>query len=236
MFICDGQAKIEHTGVNRCMNNHNIKAIIQRFAAIPTSTLSDVLDSFGISGVLREIHAIAPNMKVVGPAVTVKEITGNLGSYSLEDFRVGEIIQEAGRGDVLIVDNGGECVSTWGFLASLSSKVRGLAGVVVDGGVRDVRQVCEIDFPVFARHVVPISGKKRIKIESINTAIRMQDVNVEPEDIIVGDDTGVIVVPQKKSLEILDEAERIECLEQKYVPQIQFGTSLSDLAREHSHV
>lgn len=218
------------------MNHKDTRAIIKRYAAISTSTLSDVLDSFGILGVLREIHPLALNMKVAGPAVTVKEVSQSFGTYSLADFRVGEMIQEANRGDVLIVDSGGECISTWGFLASLSGKVRGLAGVVVDGGVRDARQICEIDFPVFARHIVPLSGKKRIKVESINSAIKIQDIKIEPGDIVVGDDTGVIVVPQRRSSEILEEAERLERLEQKYVPQIQSGVSLSDIARKHSHV
>lgn len=110
------------------------KAIAERFAVISTSTLSDVLDSFELQGVLPGIHSIAPGMKVVGPAVTVREVSDSLGSYALNDFRVGELILRTEPGHVLVVANEGLCVSTWGFLASFSSKVKGIAGTVVDGG------------------------------------------------------------------------------------------------------
>jgi regulator of RNase E activity RraA len=79
------------------MNHEDIQPIIERFARIPTSTLSDVLDSFGTSGVLTGIHSLCPDMKLVGPAVTVREVSGSLGSYSLADFRVGEMIQALSR-------------------------------------------------------------------------------------------------------------------------------------------
>ena len=218
------------------MQDQDFGAVVGRFAVIPTSTLSDVLDSLGLQGVLTGIHAVAPDMKVVGPAVTVKEVSGSLGSYPLEDFRVGDMIQEAGRGDVLVVDNGGECLSTCGFLASFSSKVKGIAGIVVDGGVRDVQRISEIGFPVFTRHIVPLSGKRRIKIESFNTTISIENVRIEPGDIIVGDDTGVVVVPAKRSKEILQEAERLERLEEENIPLVKPGVSLSELSRKHKHL
>jgi regulator of RNase E activity RraA len=209
--------------------------IAERFAAISSSTLSDVLDSLGFHGVLSGIRSVAANMKVVGPAVTVKEVSGSLGTYALSDFRVGELILKTEPRHVLVIDNQGLCVSTWGFLASFSSKVKGIAGAVIDGGVRDIHQISEIGFPVFARHVVPISGKRRIRVDSINRPISIQGVGIQPEDMIVGDDTGVVVIPAKETMRVLEEAERLERLEQEYVRQIQSGASLSDLTKEHLH-
>jgi len=136
----------------------------------------------------------------------------------------------------LVVDNAGQCVSTWGFLASLSSKSKGLGGIVIDGGVRDIREISELNFPVFARHVVPLSGKRRIRIESINETISIQDVRIRPGDMVRGDDTGVVVVPAERCKEVLLEAERLERLERDYVPLIKAGVSLSDLASKHGHV
>jgi regulator of RNase E activity RraA len=212
------------------------RALIDRFAVISTGTLSDVLDGIGLRGVLTGIHGVGPNMKIAGPAVTVKEVSGDIGAYSLPDFRVGEIIQQAGPGDVLVVDNAGQCVSTWGFLASLSSKSKGLGGIVINGGVRDIREISELNFPVFARHAVPLSGKRRIRIESINKTISIQDVAVRPGDMVRSDDTGVVVVPAERCKEVLEEAERLEGLERGYVPLIRAGVSLSDLASKHGHV
>jgi regulator of RNase E activity RraA len=208
----------------------------RRFAAISTGTLSDVMDSLGIPAVLTGIRAVTSNAKIVGSAVTVKEVSGTLGAYPQSDFGVGEIIDEADRGDVVVVDNDGQRISTWGFLASFSSKVKGIAGVVVDGGVRDLQQINGINFPVFARHVVPLSGKRRIKIESINRAISIKNVKIEPKDIVVGDDTGIVVIPAKVSSQVLEQAESLERLEQEYMPLLKSGVSLSELVKKHSHL
>lgn len=104
------------------------------------------------------------------------------------------------------------------------------------GGVRDIQQISEIGFPVFARHVVPMSGKRRIKVDSINTPIRIQDVSIQPGDMVVGDDTAVVIIPAKETRRVLEEAERLEHVEQEYIPQIQSGVSLWDLTKDHLHV
>jgi len=78
------------------MQHRDLSALVDRFAVVSTGTLSDVLDSIGLRGVLTGIHAVGPNMKMAGPAVTAKEVSGNIGSYSVPDFRVGEVIQQAG--------------------------------------------------------------------------------------------------------------------------------------------
>jgi len=194
------------------------------------------MDSLGIPTVLTGIRAVTSNAKIVGHALTVKEVSGTLGAYRQSDFGVGEIIDEAGRRDVVVVDNGGQRISTWGFLASFSSKVKGIAGVVVDGGVRDLRQINGISFPVFARHVIPLSGKRRIKIESINRPISIGNVKIEPRDIVVGDDTGIVVIPAKISNQVLEQAENLERLEQEYMPLLKSGVPLSRLAKKHSHL
>ena len=210
--------------------------VTRRLATVSTSTLSDVMDSLGIPAVLAGIRAVTSTAKIVGPAVTVKEVSGTLGAYHQSDFGVGEIIDEAGRGDILVIDNDGQRISTWGLLASFSSQVKGVAGVVVNGGIRDVQQISEINFPVFARYVVPLSGKRRIKIESINKPIIIENVKIEPKDIVVGDDTGIVVIPAKVSNQVLEQAKSLERLEQEYMPLLKSGVPLSELVKKHSHL
>jgi regulator of RNase E activity RraA len=94
------------------------------------------------------------------------------------------MIDAAKPGDVLVVDNGGHCVSTFGGLATLAAKLEGLSRVVADGGVRD-------RFPVFARHMTRLTGRSRLAITGINAPIGCGGVRVRAGDVIVADASGV---------------------------------------------
>jgi len=168
--------------------------------------------------------------------MTVKELSGDLGEYSLEDFRIGEVIDNAESGDVIILDNGGRKISNWGYLASLAAKLKGIRGVIVHGGVRDVEEIRRLNFPVFAEHIVPISGKTRIKIESINIPIEIQDVKITPGDLVVADGTGIAIIPQGERRRVLQEAKHLEELERVLVSRVKRGASLSELSRKYKHM
>ena len=216
--------------------NREYVANQRQFKRISTSTISDVLDGFGIEGMLTGFHSITPGVKMVGRAVTVTESSLGLGKHSLEEFRIGEVIDTAERGDIIVFNNEGRDVSTWGYLASLEATIKGIGGVVVHGGVRDVDDIRRLRFPVFAEHVVPTSGKGRIKIESINTPIEMKGVRVSPGDTIVADGTGIAVVPHDQIGRVLEEANRLEELEHLFVSRVRKGASLSELSAKHRHL
>lgn len=74
--------------------------------------------------------------------------------------------------------------------------------IVVEGGVRDADEIIELGFPVFPRHVVPLSGKTRIKVVEINTEVVVDNVAVRPGDILLGDATGVVCVPYEHAAEV----------------------------------
>jgi len=216
--------------------NKQLKVLLRDFKRISVSIVSDVLDRLGICGILSGFHSISTGAKVVGTAMTVKELLGDLGEYSLEDFRIGEVIDNAESGDVIILDNGGRNVSTWGYLASLAAKLKGVRGVIVHGGVRDIEEIRRLNFPVFAEHIVPISGKTRIKIESINIPIKIKDVKIAPSDLVVADGTGIAIIPQRESRRVLQEAKHLEELERVFVSRVKRGASLSELSRRYKHL
>jgi len=216
--------------------NKQLKVLLRDFKRISVSIVSDVLDRLGICGILSGFHSISTGAKVVGTAMTVKELSGDLGEYSLEDFRIGEVIDNAESGDVIILDNGGRNVSTWGYLASLAAKLKGVRGVIVHGGVRDIEEIRRLNFPVFAEHIVPISGKTRIKIESINIPIKIKDVKIAPSDLVVADGTGIAIIPQRESRRVLQEAKHLEELERVFVSRVKRGASLSELSRRYKHL
>src|SRR3546814_894363 len=179
------------------------KDLIDGFRALVTSTVGNVLDDLGIGGIILNIKPLIPGMKFVGPAFTVKEVTGAFGSYSAAEFGLGRAVDGADAGDVVAIDNGGQQVSTWGGVASYAAHKRGIAGLVVDGGIRDADEIREIGFPAFSRHVVPLSGKTRVKIVEIGGVVKIDGVKVTGGDILLGDGSGIVCIPLAAAAEVL---------------------------------
>ena len=202
---------------------HPPKELVEGFRSVGTSTLGDILDGMGLEGVVSGLRPMKDGTVLVGPAVTVKQVSGVVGTYGIEDFPVGRVIDYAKPGDVLVFDNGGKAISTWGGLASTAAKIRGIEGVVIDGGCRDADQIAELGFPVFTRHITPTTGKTRIKILELNGIIQCGGIRVRPGDIMVADGTGVVVIPQEKARDILEKAQAAEKAEERFVDQLKKG-------------
>ena len=178
-----------------------------RLEQLATPTIANVLDDLGFEGIMYGLKPAGLGMKVVGKALTVQEITGPYGSFSTEDFKVGHMIESASTGDVIVVANNGAAVSTWGGMASYSAKLKGVGGLVVDGGIRDREEIIKFQFPAFSRHMVPTPGKTRIKVLSIGDPIVCASVKVRTGDIIVADGTGVLCIPVEHLNTVIENAE-----------------------------
>jgi len=184
-------------------------ALIERFRALATPTIANALDDVGFEGVLVGLTQMVPGTRCVGRAFTVREVTGRRGDFASEDFtKVGEAIDTARPGDVLVIDNGGHCVSTFGGLATLAAKLKGIAGLVADGGVRDREEMVEHAFPVFARHMTPLTGRTRLAITAMGEPVSCGGVRVRPGDVIVGDGSGVVCVPAEHAEKVGELAQR----------------------------
>lgn len=211
--------------------------VIDRIASIATSTLANALDDAGYhDNVLQGIHSVVAGSRFAGPAVTVREASGEFGSFRSEDFRVGAIIDAAGAGDVIVIDGGGALCSTWGGMASFAAKFKGVAGLVVDGAVRDLEEIIEFDFPVFARHMVPTTGRLRMKVEAINEPIVVYGVRVEPGDIIVGDGTGLVCLPRGDAEKIVGVAEQIGQDDASALEDMKAGMSFSEAMSKYTKI
>jgi len=208
-----------------------------RAAKLATSTLANALDDAGLHhNVISAIKAVAPGMRFAGPALTVREVAGDYGAYGSADFKVGAILDAAGPGDVIVVDLGGAACSTWGGMASLAATVKGVAGLLVDGGVRDLEEMIAFDFPVFARHLVPTTGRGRLKVEAIGEPIEVDGVAVAPGDIIVADGTGAVCLPQAVAGEVLTRAEALQRDDEAAVAEIQRGLGFSEAMKKFTRI
>ena len=212
------------------------ESILQRLRNIATPTLANALDDIGFNGVMNNLHPAGLGMKIVGRAVTVQEVTGPYGSFSTEEFKVGHMIDAASSGDVIVVANNGAQVSTWGGMASYSAKLKGIAGLVVDGGVRDREEIVEFSFPTFSKHMVPTPGKTRIKVLSINEPIICAGVRVRHGDIIVGDGTGVLCLPIEHVEKITEEAEKFTADDKKAMQEMKNGLTFREALKKFSKI
>ena len=201
--------------------------ILEKFRGLATPTIANALDDVAFEGVLAGLAQMVPGTRCVGRAVTVRQITGRRGDFTSEDFKVGQMIDAARPGDVLVIDNSGHCVSTFGGLATLAAKVKGVAGLVADGGVRDREEMIEHQFPVFARHMTPLTGRSRLAITGINEPVACGGVRVRAGDVIVADGSGVVCVPAEHAAEVAELSLRYAGDDAEAAAQLAKGLTFS---------
>jgi 4-hydroxy-4-methyl-2-oxoglutarate aldolase len=181
----------------------------ERFAAIYTGVLADVLDVRGLrrQTLPPEIRPLAPGMRFAGQAFTIEGGPVEIEDHDAALRRVLRMLGEIPPGEVAVYACSHHESAHLGELSVTSLKARGVAGAVVDGGCRDVRFILEEGFPVFTRFVTPEDSTWRWQLRATQLPIVIGRVQIDPGDWIVGDDDGVVVVPSAVAEEVLDEAE-----------------------------
>ena len=192
--------------------------IVSLLRSVSSSNISDAMHR---KGAMRGIHPLIPGKKIVGKAITVQTFAGDWAKPV-------EAIDMAGPGDVLVIYNGSNSIAPWGGLATLSCKIRGIEGVVVDGAVRDLQEIRPMDYPLFSSDVVPNAGDPK-GMGEINSEIVCGGQTVRPGDYIVGDDSGVVVIPKERAYEIARRAKEVEKTENRLFEEISRGKTLSQV-------
>ena len=204
------------------------RVLLDGFRDIPTATISDVLDSLKISGIINGFRCLIPSVRIAGCAFTVKSIAGERDTYAAADFPIGKVIEQMEEGDVFTVDLGGREVSHAGGLAATAMKARKVAGMVIDGGCRDLDHILSLGFPAYARHYCATGARSRIRILAINVPIEVAGMHVCPGDIVVADMTAVAVVPSAVASQVLDECRRREALEGQFISNLGQGGTFEE--------
>jgi 3-hexulose-6-phosphate synthase/6-phospho-3-hexuloisomerase len=185
---------------------------------VSAANLSDALHR---SGVVEGLRPLAPGMRLVGRALTVRTYPGDWAKPV-------EAIDLAQPGDVLVVDAGGVGPAIWGELATHSAINRGLAGVVIDGAIRDSGDIVKLGFPAFSRLVMPNAGEPK-GFGEIGVPIRIGNQKIEPGDWLLGDDDGVTVLPRKIAVEYANRAMDVLEKENRIREEIKEGRTLAQV-------
>ncbi|MGA8275982.1 MAG: 3-hexulose-6-phosphate synthase [Thermoplasmata archaeon] len=192
------------------------------FLKVSSPNVTDAMQRKGaMHGILARLKS--PTVRVAGPAVTVVTRDGDWAKPV-------EAIDRAGPGDVIVVDAGGGPTAIWGELASWSAHGRGVAAVVIDGAARDVDAILELGFPLFSRSVSPDAGEPKGHGE-IGVEVVVGGQRVRPGDWIVGDLSGVVVVPRERAAEIANRALDVLEHENRVREEIQRGSTLATVQK-----
>lgn len=195
-------------------------AKIERLSAISSCQLSDALAVLGLPHRgLDGVLAPDPATRVAGFAFTVTCIPAT----ESEGRRI-EYLQDIPAGAVVVIANGGrlDC-SVWGGQRSLAARQRGAVGTVVDGAFRDVLEHAELGYPVFAKGRTVVGSRGVANPVATQERIEVAGVTVEPGDVVVGDASGVVVVPAAHAPAVLERAEADAAEERRIAKEVAAG-------------
>ncbi|WP_282929048.1 RraA family protein [Anaerococcus sp. Marseille-Q7828] len=200
---------------------------VEEFRKLDTATVSDAMDKIGIECALHGIKPIDHKHKICGKAFTVAYMPCGLVKGTVGDF-----IDDVKEGEVVVIDNDGRTDCTvWGDIMSFYAKEHNIEATVIDGVCRDVPTIRELDYPIYSKGYYMRTGKDRVEVRAVNEDIQISDIRVKNGDIILGDASGVIVIPFEKCEEVLEIANSIHEKESQIEAAIKNGSSLKE-ARE----
>jgi regulator of RNase E activity RraA len=186
--------------------------IALRLLRLDSCAVSDALDKLGLPAAVTGLPPRSVVRKIAGRVHTVKLVAKDeappasgaprhLGTAAIEACALGEII--------VVEQRTGIDAGSWGGILSLGAKVRGVAGVIADGPLRDVDEAREFDFPVYSRTVTARTARNRVAEAATDVPVRIGDVTVHPGDYAIADSTGVCFLAAADAARIVAEAETI---------------------------
>ena len=194
--------------------------VVDRCRQLPVAALADALGRTGV--MTSSLRLLVPGSRLAGPALTVR-------CYPGDNLMVHYGVAIAQPGDVLIVDGAGYTEGAlWGGLLGRSARQRRLAGAVIDGAARDVEELRELGLPLYARAVTPRGVFKTLPGVA-GVPVSCGGVVVHPGDLIVGDSSGVVVLPRAQAVEVVAQAERLVAREAELAVEIERGRTLYEV-------
>ena len=212
--------------------------LIEGFRLVEVASVSDAMEQLykQRAYMSHEMRALSTT-KFAGPAVTVllRKEEHQEGSKASEGML--DAIDNAKPGSVyvMVLEDGGDYAGI-GALMATAMKVRGLAGAVIDGSVRDTPQIRRLQFPVYSRGVVPSTTINHYRFAGVNIPVQCAGVRVNAGDIVTADEDGVAVVPRAKAEEVLKRAQALDDTEHSMLPFIEKYKSIKEAVAKFGRI
>lgn len=206
----------EHTDMFKRTSGDSIREVLMRVSA------ADITVAMHNTGAINGIRPVVEGVKLVGQALTVWTYPGDWSKPV-------SAIDIAEEGQVIVIDAGGKPPAVWGEMATKSCIQRKIAGVVINGAIRDVMNIRQMKFPAFASMITPVAGEPKGQ-GMIDVPLNIGGQPVRTGDWIVGDDDGLVVIPQEKAVEVANRAQAITEQETREIAEIEAGSTLGTVS------
>jgi len=232
-------ARCSSTGVSPL--NAQLASLAASLRRLSSTVVSDVLDRAGFphQSLSAAIRPLAPGMKFAGVAACFSGVTVYGESSGAKALSAFEVDRAGAEGVVIVIAMNGHTMSAAiGGLMCLALQRRGCAGVVVDGGARDVGEIIDLALPVFCRYATPLISAGRWALTGARAPIRVagqasDTVEIAPDDLIIGDADGVVVVPQAIAPDIVSWAEKVAEIEEAIAARLREGETREAMFSAH---
>lgn len=213
---------------------------VSRLNRLDCCAVSDAMDKLGLKGSVSGLAQHASTRRIAGRIVTYKLVPAAEAPTSTGAPRhLGTTAIEAARpGDIIVVEQRtGIDAGSWGGILSLGAKVRQVAGVIVDGPVRDIDEARAYDFPVYCRALTARTARGRVAEAFTNTPVTIGDVTAHPGDYAIADASGVLIIAAADVERVLDAAEMIASREAAMAKALLAGKPISEvMGADYEHM
>ncbi len=202
--------------------------LVARLSRLDSCAVSDALDKLGLKGAVTGIRRLSSEKRIAGRVLTVT--LGRAEGRTNTRHLCTAAIEAASPGDIIVVEqHTGLDAASWGGNLSIGAQMRSVAGVIVDGPVRDVDDSRKLDFPVFARDHTARTARGRIVEVATGEPIDVGGVTVAPGDYAVADGSAAVFVAQAEIERVLEAAEAIVAREEAIAQALREGQPIGQV-------
>jgi len=188
------------------------KDFVARLRRLDACAVSDALDKLGLAGAVSGLVQQASRGRIAGRVITVqlKAATQVPPSTGTPTHLGATAVELAGPDNVIVIEqHSGIEAGSWGGVLSLAARIRQIAGVVVDGPVRDIDEAREYDLPIFCRSLTARTARGRVAEAGTNVPITVGEYTVNAADYVIADNSAVVFIAAQDIARVLDVAEHI---------------------------
>jgi len=202
---------------------------VERLKRLDCCAVSDALDKLGLAGAVSGIAQLSTSQRIAGRVLTVKLGVGESPPGKPRHVST-TAIEAAQPGDIIVVEqHSGVNAASWGGILTLGAKLRGVAGAIADGPVRDIDESRQLDFPVFGTSVTTFTARGRIVELATEEPITIKGIPVKPGDYAIADGSGVVFIAAENIEGVLAVAEDIFAREAAMAQALREGKPITEV-------
>ena len=213
---------------------------VKRLARLDVCAVSDAMDKLGLPPAVSGLEQRSTTRRIAGRVVTYRlRAVADVPTHDGPPRHLGTTaLASAESGDIIVVEQRtGIDAGSWGGILSLGAKVRGIAGVIADGPVRDIDEARSYDFPVYARSLTARTARGRVAELDARQPVNIGDVVVATGDFAIADASGVVFIPAADIKRVLDAAESIAGREASMAKAILSGEPITEvMGADYEHM